>query len=90
VSYQIEPTLEARIDRSVKLSASSYFEEARTPSRSVLLKNIGDTAGGTPHARGRVRASKVESRCKTQSTFWPSTIKGVRMHGRGEPEFLKY
>jgi hypothetical protein len=30
-SGQSEPTLEARTDRNVKLSASSYFEEARIP-----------------------------------------------------------
>jgi hypothetical protein len=33
------------------------FEEARTLSRSVLLKNIGETARGTPLAHGRVRAN---------------------------------
>jgi hypothetical protein len=56
-SCQSEPTLEARTDRNVKLSASSYFEEARTLSRSALLKNIGNTARGTPLAPGRVRAN---------------------------------
>ncbi len=56
-SCQSEPTLEARTDRNVKLSASSYFEEAQTLPRSVLLKNIGDTARGTPLATGRVRAN---------------------------------
>jgi hypothetical protein len=56
-SCHCEPTLEARTDRNVKLSASSYFEEARTLSRPVLLKDIGDKARGTPLARGRVRAN---------------------------------
>ena len=31
------------------------FEEAPDRSTSVLLKNIGDTARGTPHAHTRVR-----------------------------------
>src|SRR6266702_1377121 len=35
-------------------------------------------------------ASKVESRGITQSTFMPSTMNVVRIHGRGGPEFLKY
>jgi hypothetical protein len=57
-SCQSKPTLEARTDRTVKLSASSYFEEAQTFSRPVLLKNIGDTARGTLLAHGRVRANR--------------------------------
>jgi len=52
-SCQGEPTLEARTDRNVKLSASSYFEEARTLSRSLFLKNIGDASRGTPVAHGK-------------------------------------
>ena len=56
-SCHCEPTLEARTDRNVKLSASSHFEGAQTLSRSVLLKNIGDTARGTPLAHGRVLAN---------------------------------
>ncbi len=57
-SCQSEPTLEARTDRNVKLSALSYFEEARTLPRSVLLKNIGDTGRGTPLAHRRARANR--------------------------------
>ena len=54
-SCQSEPTLEAHTDGNVKFSASRSFEEARTPSRSLVLKNIGDTARGTPLAPRRVR-----------------------------------
>lgn len=35
-------------------------------------------------------ASKVESRGITQSSFMPSTMNALRIHGRGGPEFLKY
>jgi len=35
-------------------------------------------------------ANKVESRGMTQSTFMPSTMNAVRIHGRGGPEFLKH
>ena len=56
-SCQSEPTLEARTDRNVKLLASSYFEEARALSSSLLLNNIGDTARGTPLAHRRVRTN---------------------------------
>ncbi len=35
-------------------------------------------------------ANKAESRGTTQSTFLPSTMNAVRIHGRGGPEFLKY
>ncbi len=93
-SCQSEPTLEARTDRNVKLSASSYFEEARTLSRSLLLKNTGEhrPLARRLHMDASVRtgAGKVESRGTTQSTFMPSTMNAVRIHGRGGPEFLKY
>ena len=44
------------------------------------------------HMDGSVQTgtSKVESRGTTQSTFMPSTMNAVRVHGRGGPEFLKY
>ena len=35
-------------------------------------------------------AGRVESRGTTQSTFMPSTMNAVRIHGRGGPESLKY
>lgn len=35
-------------------------------------------------------ANKAESRGTAQSIFMPSTMKAVRIHARGGPEFLKY
>ena len=58
----------------------------------MLLKNIGDTAGGTPLAHGRVRAIwrvGPNPRGASQSAFMLSTMNAVRIHGRGGLEFLK-
>jgi hypothetical protein len=42
-----------RADRTVKFLASSTRQEPSIDSKSILLKDIGGTAGGTPLAPGR-------------------------------------
>ena len=60
-SRQSEPTLEARTDRNVKLSASSTHQEPSIDSKSMLLKDIRGTVGGTPLAPRRVRTTDAEA-----------------------------